>query len=83
MKLHTHGAEDGNRAVLLGPAMVAFHRALADRMAADPNFHVHYVTARELYNLARAAEAGHVGHVAAARDFELVPMTMPEASPAA
>lgn len=73
VKLHTHGAEERNSAVLLGPAVVAFHQGLADRMAADPNFHVHYVTAREMYNLARAAEAGHAGTVAEALDFELDP----------
>lgn len=71
VKLHTHGAEEGNSAMLLGPAMVEFHQALARRAAADPDFSYHYVTAREMYNLVRAAEAGWTGSVAEARDFEL------------
>ncbi len=71
VKLHTHGATEANRLVLLGESMARFHRGLADRMAADPGFHVHYVTAREMYNLARAAEAGFAGTVAQARDFAL------------
>lgn len=72
VKLHTHGAPESNQAVLLGDAMVRFHAELAERAASDPNFIFHYVTGREMYNLARAAEAGWTGSVAAARDFELV-----------
>src|SRR4051794_24130541 len=34
--------------------------------------HVRYVTARAMYNLANAAEAGRRGTVAEARDFALV-----------
>jgi hypothetical protein len=73
VKLHTHGAPEWNADVLLGEPAVRFHEALARRAAADPNFHFHYVSAREMYNLARAAEAGWTGSVADARDFELVP----------
>jgi hypothetical protein len=72
VKLYTHGAPEANADVLLGEPMVRFHEALARRAAADPHFRYHYVTAREMYNLARAAEAGWTGTVAAARDYELV-----------
>lgn len=72
VKLHAHGAPERDREALLGPPMVDFHRALAHRAAEDPRFHVHYVTARETYNLVRAAESGWRGSVAGARDFELV-----------
>ena len=58
--------------VLLGEPMIQFHRDLAEFAQAHPHFHYHYVTARELYNLVRAAEAGWQGEVAEARDFELV-----------
>jgi hypothetical protein len=73
VKLHTHGAPEANRRVLLGPPKVAFHEALARRADADPTFRYHYVTAREMYNLVRAAEAGWTGSVADARDYRLVP----------
>jgi hypothetical protein len=73
VKLHTHGAPELDADVLLGPPMIEFHRALARRAAEDPTFHVHYVTAREMYNLARAAAAGYTGDVAGARDYELSP----------
>jgi hypothetical protein len=72
VKLHTHGAPEENQAVLLGDGMVRFHEGLARRAKEDPNFHVHYVTAREMYNLARAAEEGWRGGVDGARDYELV-----------
>ena len=71
VKLHTHGAPEENQRVLLGEPMVRFHRDLA-LAEADPDFHYHYVTAREMYNLVQAAEAGWTGTVNAARDYRLV-----------
>ncbi len=72
VKLHAHGAPEDAHDTLLGPPMVRFHEELAERAARDPQFHYHYVTAREMYNLAKAAEAGFKGPVAEARDFEIV-----------
>lgn len=71
VKLHTHGSSEENQKVLLGQPMVEFHKALARRAEADANFHFHYVTAREMYNLAIAAEAGWRGSVSEARDYRL------------
>ena len=73
VKLHTHGANEANMPVLLGEPMRQFHRLLRERADADPNFRFHYVTAREMYNLAKAAEAGFTGDVQAARNFHLPP----------
>jgi len=83
VKLHTHGATEANQRTLLGEPMVRFHEALAARANANPLFEFHYVTAREMYNLARAAEAGWTGSVAEARDFELTSSNRPTASQAA
>ena len=58
--------------------MVRFHEALARRADRDHNFHFHYVTAREMYNLVRAAETGWNGTVDQARDFELIPAMIPD-----
>jgi hypothetical protein len=71
VKLHCHGAEDAD--VLLGEATVRFHEALAERARQDQRFHYHYVTAREMYNLVKAAEAGFTGPVADALDCEMLP----------
>jgi hypothetical protein len=73
VKLHAHGASEDAHPSLLGDAMVRFHEDLARLARDNPNFHYHYVTARELYNLAKAAEAGFKGTIAEARDYELVP----------
>lgn len=72
VKLHTHGATEANQRVLLGDSMVRFHEDLARRARQDRRFHFHYVTAREMYNLARAAAEGYAGQCDAARDFELI-----------
>jgi hypothetical protein len=72
VKLHAHGAPEDAQETLLGAPMIAFHGELAERAKNDPKFHYHYVTAREMYNLAKAAEAGFKGPVAQARDFEIV-----------
>jgi len=72
VKLHAHGAQKASRRALLGEPMVQFHRDLAAEARRNPRFHYHYVTAREMYNLIKAAEAGWKGSIAAALDYELV-----------
>ncbi len=72
VKLHTHGAVEEAHEVLLGDPMVRFHEDLARRARDNPRFHYHYLTARELVNLIKAAEAGWQGDVAGARDYWLV-----------
>jgi hypothetical protein len=72
VKLYAHGAPEESHEALLGEPMVRFHEGLAEHARRHPNFHYHYVTAREMYNLVKAAEAGWAGSVAAARDYELV-----------
>jgi hypothetical protein len=73
VKLHTHGAPESNQQILLGESMLRFHHGLRRRAGAERNFHFHYVTAREMYNLARAAEAGYSGSVWQALDYDLIP----------
>ncbi len=60
VKVHTHGAIEGTASSLLGADGAAMHEALAERCYAD-NLQLHYVTAREMYNLARAAMDGKTG----------------------
>jgi hypothetical protein len=72
VKLHTHGAKEENRAVLLGEPMLRLHQELTRRARDNPLFRFHYVTAREMFNLVRAAESGYSGSVADARDFQLL-----------
>jgi hypothetical protein len=80
VKLHAHGGAEANINSMLGEPMVRFHETLTTRAAHDANFHYHYVTARQMYNLVRAAEAGFTGPVDQARDFELAQIRMPRCS---
>jgi hypothetical protein len=72
IKLHAHGAEEKAHDALLGAPMVRFHEELARLARANRRFHFHYVTAREMVNLVKAAEAGFAGTVDEARDYLLV-----------
>jgi hypothetical protein len=69
VKLHTHGVNEPNQDVLLGEPMVRFHAELAARASAEPAFRYHYVTAREMANLALAAADGWTGSVAQALNY--------------
>lgn len=70
VKLHAHGAPERNARVLLGDAMARFHEAL---LALGPPWCVHYVTAREMYNVACAAIEGLRGSPAAYLDYDVLP----------
>jgi hypothetical protein len=74
VKLHTHGVNEPNQDVLLGEPMVRFHRLLRERADRDPLFHFHYVTAREMANLALAAADGAALSVRDARSYRYTPI---------
>jgi len=59
IKTHTHGASDGE--VALGPEMHTMFSHLEATCRDRPGYSLHYVTARELYNVICAAEAGEPG----------------------
>ncbi len=73
VKVHTHGCVPANRAVIMGPAMRGLHEALQRGFNDGAAWQLHYVTARELYNLARAAEDGQTGVPGPWRDYEVGP----------
>ena len=73
VKVHTHGAPENNAAALLGPAGRALHRHLADRYNDGRRWILHYVTAREMYNIAVAAMEGATGDPSAHRDHAVAP----------
>ncbi|HEX3593451.1 MAG TPA: hypothetical protein VHU80_00055, partial [Polyangiaceae bacterium] len=70
VKVHTHGAPDAQAASLLGEPGRAMHRALRKYNDGE-NFILHYVTAREMYNIALAAMHGLGGNPDAHRDYVL------------
>lgn len=73
VKLHCHGAPEWSHRSLLGDPMVRFHEDLARKARSDVRFRYHYVTAREMVNLIKAAEAGWSGDVAGALNYEFPP----------
>lgn len=71
VKVHTHGAPEAQAASLLGEAGRAMHRELAARYNDGRRFVLHYVTARETYNIAIAAMEGLSGNPDRYRDHRL------------
>jgi hypothetical protein len=72
VKVHAHGAPERNARVLLGEPMRELYRALA-ALSARREWSVHYVTAREMYNVACAAMDGMTGWPPAYFDYEVAP----------
>lgn len=73
VKVYTHGAPDAQGAALLGDGGRALHQALTGHYNDGVNWKLHYVTAREMYNVAKAAMAGRSGDPSQYRNFELAP----------
>jgi hypothetical protein len=71
VKLHTHGAIEQQADALLGEPGRAFHRVLNQRYNDGQRYVLHYVTAREMYNIAFAAMRGQVGDPNQYRNFEI------------
>jgi len=68
VKLHTHAMQ--SRATFLGPELDALFTAM-DSEWNRPPFRLHYVTAREAYNIVKAAEQGCSGNPNAFRNHLL------------
>lgn len=72
VKVHTHGCQEPNFSVACGARAALMHEYLRTRYNDGRQFLLHYMTARELYNLVKAAEAGRSGDPHQYPDF-LVP----------
>lgn len=71
VKMHTHGAPEPEAASLLGDGGEQLHRLLAERYNDGTRWKLHYVTAREMFNVALAAMDGKRGDPAEYRDYAL------------
>ena len=58
IKLHTHGAVERDFDALFGDKAFKMHAALNEMCNDGREYKLHYVTARQAYNLAKAAERG-------------------------
>jgi hypothetical protein len=73
VKLHTHGCTTANCAGLLDGGLERLWTQLEARCGDGERYRLHYVTAREAYNILRAAEDGHAGDPNHFRDYEIAP----------
>lgn len=73
VKLHTHGCVPANQAVLLGQAMRNAHEILQHEFNDGKTWQLHYVSAREMANIVKAAEANLAGTPGQFRDFHVGP----------
>ena len=73
VKVHTHGAPEREAETLLGDAAREMHQHLSEKYNDGQRFSLHYVSAREMYNIAMAAQAGMSGNPGEFRDYVLPP----------
>jgi hypothetical protein len=58
---------------LLGEPIKEMHRHLTTQYNDGEDYALHYVSAREMYNIIKAAEAGEEGNPNTFRDYVLAP----------
>jgi hypothetical protein len=71
LKLHCHGMDPRDRDCLLGEPMRRFLRDLVKGALESREYEVHFVTAREMVNIALAACDGSGGNPGEYRDYRL------------
>ena len=69
IKVHTHGAQEDSMKVLLDGPLDNFFTDLEQRYNDGEKFVLHYVSAREMYNIVKAAESGCTGNPNEYRDY--------------
>ncbi len=73
VKVHCHGAQERTWNALLGPQADRMHTYLETKYNDGRKYRLHYVTARECYNIIKAAEAGNTGNPSRYRDYLIKP----------
>ena len=73
VKLHTHGAIENDFDALFGEKAYEMHRILNEQFNDGTRFKLHYATARQAFNIAKAAEAGLGGNPSDWMDFRVKP----------
>jgi hypothetical protein len=73
VKIHTHGLAAGNFDLTAGEQAHQLFTDLENRYNDGARYVLHYVTAREAYNMVKAAEAGKTGDPMQYRDFLIKP----------
>ena len=71
VKIYAHGCQQNDMDSLLGESMFHAYDYLHNSFNDGKKWSLHYVTAREMYNVVKAAEAGKNGNPGDYRDFEV------------
>ncbi len=72
IKIHTHGAVEDNHDAVYGHIAERMYDYLISKYNDKKNYFLHFVSAREMYNIIKAAEAGKNGNAGKFRDY-LIP----------
>lgn len=78
VKVYTHGSQDNNLKDDYFKNLETMFSYLEEKYDDGINFKLHYATAREMYNIVKAAEAGESGNPEEYRDYEIVKDRRPE-----
>jgi hypothetical protein len=73
VKVYSHGTQEKTRDILLGEPIENMHAYLLEKYNDGVKYQLHYVTAREAYNIIKAAEAGMEGNPDEYRDYVIKP----------
>lgn len=73
IKVHTHGSAEECASMLLGKGGHTLHSNLQALLNDGQKHKLHYVTAREMVNIIKAAEAGESGDPNHYRDYKIKP----------
>jgi len=72
VKVHCHGAQEANMEFLLKGYLDRMFSYLEAEYNDLSDYILHYITAREMYNIIKAAETGCQGNPGNFRDFRLI-----------
>lgn len=73
VKIFCHGAEETSLPILMGKELDDMYAYLELKYNDNRRFILHYATAREVYNIVKAAEAGKTGNPNNYRDYLIQP----------
>lgn len=73
VKIHTHGTQEGDIDSLLGNPVDDMFSYLEENYNDGQKYALHYVSAREMFNIVKAAEAGETGDPGLYRDYRIQP----------
>ena len=71
IKIHTHGTQDNDIDTILGEPVDEMFTYLENKYNDGEKYILHYVSAREMYNIIVAAESGKTGNPGNYRDFKI------------